>query len=275
MFCLRRWIALSCFFLLVLAAAPLMTTPAAACGPDTDCVLSTRIYRIAMPEGHDGKAQVGAIIYMHGYRGTASGAIKNQGLRRIANELGVALVTAKSFAANWALPNAPSSKGDGSVEIAYFEALIDDIARRFPIDKTRLLATGFSAGGMMTWTLACSLGQSFMGFAPIAGTFWDPVPDTCDSGPVNLIHYHGTSDKVVPLLGRKIADTKQGEVPAALELMRGTGTYSPVERSTDGDLTCELQRDVSGSRLEFCTHGGGHHFSARYIKRAWEIFARE
>jgi len=34
-----------------------------ACGPDTDCVIGNdRHYRIRMPEGHDGKTEVGAIL---------------------------------------------------------------------------------------------------------------------------------------------------------------------------------------------------------------------
>ena len=57
---------------------------------------------------------------------------------------------------------------------------------------------------MMVWHLACYRGASFAGFAPMSGTFWEPVPETCPTGPVNLIHYHGTKDPVVPLTGRQI-----------------------------------------------------------------------
>ena len=44
---------------------------ALACGHKTDCKIGERTYRISMPEGHDGKTKIGAIIFNHGYRGTA------------------------------------------------------------------------------------------------------------------------------------------------------------------------------------------------------------
>ena len=51
----------------------LWAAPALACGPDTDCAVGDRTYRIALPEGHDGAAPVGALVWAHGYRGTAAG----------------------------------------------------------------------------------------------------------------------------------------------------------------------------------------------------------
>ena len=49
--------------LIALLLASLFATPALACGPDTDCMLGQRHYRIAMPDGHDGTTKVGAIVF--------------------------------------------------------------------------------------------------------------------------------------------------------------------------------------------------------------------
>jgi len=64
-----------------------------ACGPDTDCVIGNdRHYRIRMPEGHDGKTKVGAVFFMHGYRGTAKGTMKNKSLAKAVSDLGLASI---------------------------------------------------------------------------------------------------------------------------------------------------------------------------------------
>ena len=50
--------------------------PALACGPDTDCMLGDRHYRIAMPEGQS-TDPVGAVVFAHGYRGSAAAVMQN------------------------------------------------------------------------------------------------------------------------------------------------------------------------------------------------------
>ena len=77
-------------------AATLLATPALACGPDTDCKLGDRTYRVAMPEGHDGAKPVGAIVFSHGYRGSAAGLMRNRNLRRAISNMGLAFIALKS-----------------------------------------------------------------------------------------------------------------------------------------------------------------------------------
>ena len=252
----------------------LLTGPTLACGADTDCVIGERTYRIAMPEGHDGSTPVGAIIHAHGYKGTAAGVMRNKGLRALASRLGAALIAPKSAADDWVIPGAPRKRGvDGSAEFEYFDALIADASARFPIDTKRMMASGFSAGGMMVWNLACHRSESFAGFAPVAGTFWEPIPVQCDGGPVNLIHTHGTSDKVVPINGRRIADTRQGSVIAAFEMFSAQGHYRSAGSTQSEGLNCQLEKEAGGTILEFCTHPGGHSLKSQWLERAWKKFA--
>ena len=122
-----------------------------ACGPDTECMVgNNRHYRIVMPENHDGRTQIGAIVYAHGYRGSAKGMMKNASMRKLASKMGLALVATKSYSDDWRLPGVPrNTDADGSIEFEYYDTVIKDITERFPIDPERIVATGFSAGGMM------------------------------------------------------------------------------------------------------------------------------
>lgn len=257
--------------LIALFAALFSTGVAHACGPDTDCTIGDRIYRIALPDGHDGTTPIGAIVHAHGYRGTAQGVMRNKGLRKMASRLGVALIAPKSKAEDWVIPGAPRKRSvDGSVEFEYFDAMIADAAARFPIDTKRMMASGFSAGGMMVWNLACYRSEMFAGYVPIAGTFWtEPQPRRCARPALNLIHIHGTTDKIVPLEGRRIADTKQGSVAAALSQLANDGGYGSAIRSESGKLSCERRTNDADNILEFCTHPGGHSIQSKWIERAW------
>lgn len=252
------------------------TLPANACGKDSDCTIGERSYRIVLPQGYDNSGDLGAIVYAHGYRGTAGKTIRNKALTKLADELGVAIVAANGVDGRWNLPHRPGSaqrlKQD---ELAYFDSLKADLQSRFGIAPDRIMMTGFSAGGMVTWHLACYRGDAFMGFAPMSGTFWEPVPKECPTGPVNLIHYHGTQDKVVPLDGRRIREAKQGNVFEALGLMTRIGGYKPSGHEELSDMECARKENGAGKRLEVCLYPSGHGFRAENIKRAWRIFNAE
>jgi polyhydroxybutyrate depolymerase len=252
-----------------LGAAP----GAGACGRDTDCVIGERSYRIALPEGRDGTTPIGAIVFVHGYRGTANGVMRNKALTALAADLGVAFIAAQAGGPDWNIPGAPSHHAlEGIDELAYFDALIEDVTARFAIDRTRLVASGFSAGAMMVWHLACYRGASFAGFVPMSGTFWAPVPETCPSGPVNLIHYHGDADPMVPLTGRPIENARQGNVFEAIELIARSGSYRPIETGQTPELQCARQVADDGKLLELCLFPGKHQLKASHLARAWRIF---
>ena len=133
---------------------------AQACGPDTDCMIGERTYRIVMPDA----APRGALIYAHGYRGSARGVMKNKGLRRVAAAHGLALVAPKSAEDDWRIPGTPSEPTtDGARELAYHDALRARLTEVHGIPADTLVMTGFSAGGMLTWVLACERGSHYRG----------------------------------------------------------------------------------------------------------------
>ena len=246
---------------------------ALACGANTNCWIGDRHYRIAMPASHDGKTPVGAIVFAHGYQGSAAGIMRNKTLRRTASDLGVALIAVKAVGPDWDIPHAPRKpNSDGTNEYEYFDAVIEDAASKFAIDTDRLMATGFSAGGMMVWNLICARSDKFAAFAPMAGTFWLEVPKTC-AGPVaNVIHIHGAKDRTVPLAGRKILNTHQGDVMETLAMYKKYGKFGASNTRKTGNLTCQNRTNAKGDILNFCMFPGKHSFSSKFVKFAWESF---
>lgn len=251
---------------LIAALLMLLATPALACGPDTDCRLGDRTYRIALPTDHDGTTPVPALVWAHGYRGSAAGAMGNGSLRRMLSDAGIALIAAQGVNGTWDLPYGPRTfDSDGAAEFAYFDALITDATSRFAIDPDRIVAAGFSAGGMMVWNLACSHPDAFAGFIPLSGTFWLKPPETCASPISSIVHIHGTQDRTVPLRGRAIGETKQGEVEEALEMYRLFGGFGAASYFKTGPLTCRTRSNPQGAVLEYCLFEGGHSFRTEYL----------
>ena len=264
---MTRCIVTLCFA--VVSGVMCLATAALACGPDSDCQIGARHYRIAMPEEHDGATPVGAIMFAHGYRGSARGAMRNMNMRRMVSDMGLALIAVKSAGPDWDIPGVPSDMAStGAEEMAYFEAVVADATSRFAIDPHRIMLSGFSAGGKVTWEVACKRPDLFAGFAPIAGTFWQGPPESC-AAPASIIHIHGTEDRTVPLAGRAIADTRQGDVMDVLAMYRAEGGFAGAETAVVDDLTCARQSNGAGDALEFCTFPGGHSFRRGFLSYAW------
>jgi polyhydroxybutyrate depolymerase len=238
-----------------------------ACDRDSDCVIPSGTYRIVMPEGVNGP--VGALVFAHGYRGSAAGTMKNAGLIRMATDRGMAFIALDALGGDWALPNAPGHAVEERDEMAYLDAVIADAAQ-FGVDPQRTVITGFSAGGMFVWNAICDRGDAYGGYIPYSGTFWQGPPDHCDAGAQNIVHVHGDSDETVPLEGRAIGDTRQGSVPETLAMYRADKGFVGETAMVTADLTCE--RAVSGSKhLDFCMFPGKHSFTAERLAAAYEL----
>ena len=247
----------------------MLASPALACGPDTDCEIENGLYRVHLPP----EAPQGAILFAHGYRGTAAGTIRNGALTRLADDLGVALVALKSFDEDWTIPNAPSAgQRPERDEVAYVRRVKDDVAERFGIDPERMLMAGFSAGGMLTWNVACEAGDGFAAFVPMSGTFWKGPPDHCPTD-ARIYHFHGTADTVVPIEGRPIGPTVQGDMNAVLAMYRADKGLETRSAPAFQGLDC-IRREGAAAMLQYCLHPGGHQFRADWIRGVWdEVFA--
>ena len=243
----------------------LMTGVAAAdCGPDPGaCKIPGGTYHIVLPEGTDGP--VPAILLLHGYGGEGLGTIRNKAM--------VSLMLGRGFAVI-APDGQPRDNGQGRTwdfhpdrpatrdETAFLTAVADEAAARFGLQRDRMLLAGFSIGGSMTSYVACKRPEAFSAYAPVAGSFWRPHPARC-AGSVHLFHTHGTSDRTVPLEGRKIVPGfVQGNVFAAMAIWReanGCPSDSPDETRSLGIYTIrDWTRCDFGSSLSFALHEGGH-----------------
>jgi polyhydroxybutyrate depolymerase len=197
----------------------MMAGPASACDDKTRCEVKEGFYLVRPPAGWDGKSPLPTAVFFHGYHGSAEDVMKDEGLGRTLSELGVMLVAPNGNNTTWSFPGVQQ---DGRDDFAFVNAVLDDVEKRFSVDRRRLFATGFSVGGSMTWNIACKMGGRFAAYAPVAGAFWDPLPTACPGAPFSLRHVHGTADNTVPMKGRwvGIGRFKQGDVLESMNRLR-------------------------------------------------------
>ncbi|MEZ5669949.1 MAG: polyhydroxybutyrate depolymerase [Alphaproteobacteria bacterium] len=243
---------------------------AAACGRDSDCAVDGGVYRVAVPEGWDGRSTLPAAVFFHGYGSSAAGVMGNDGLVRAFSERGILLIVPNGVDRTWSHVGSPSQDRD---ELAFMDAVRADAMARWPIDEALFWVTGFSQGGSMAWDIACYRGDDYAAFAPIAGAFWEPQATSCPTAAVNMRHVHGTADTVVPMAGRPIAGLwRQGDVLRAVALWRAQDQCRPEPDRVvvEGSLECqEWTSCASGKQVELCLHDGGHMMPRGWLDGAW------
>ena len=251
-------------FLIGFLSFILCATGALACGETERCPVEGGYYLAAPPPGWDGNAPLPLIVYFHGWNSSPEGTFRNRAMIAAAHRRGALFVAPFARTGYWRQIGAGRAEG-GRDERAYILAVMADIAARWPIDTERTLASGFSRGASMVWNIACYVGGLFAGYAPIAGGFWNTTPSGCPTGPVNLRHIHGLSDRVVAF--DEIGIYNSRPIPEGLALLRDLNDADiRVDRTyVKGRLTCESWSGVQRKWVELCLHPRGHSIPAEWV----------
>jgi polyhydroxybutyrate depolymerase len=256
---MHRFIVVQFFAVFV---ALLWWNPASACAPMQPCRFGENAeYRVYPPPGWDGKAPIGAFVFVHGHRATAAEIVNYKELSDAVHGMGFMLVAPQGLGDSWSTPGSP---GEGRRdELAYMSAMLDDLEKQFPIDRSRIVASGFSQGASVVWEVACKGNGRFAAFMPVAGVWWQPMPVACTAPKRPMLHIHGINDPVMPMGGRNLRDRwKQGDVAAALATMRVANSCETGKsrREQRGELACVFEDGcTSGKPVALCLHQGDHH----------------
>ncbi len=222
-------------------------------------------YLAVAPSGWDGKSRLGVLMFLHGYRGSASGVMADDAVAPVADAAGMMLVAPEGLDGTWSHRGSPSHRRD---DVAFLRAVAADVRRRFPVDDGSFVVAGFSQGGSMAWDLACYGAAGFTSFLSFAGGFWEPMPRTCPSGPVVLRHVHGRADAVVPMAGRVIQEQfRQADITEGMAFWRRADECpdQPNRMVTAGALQCSVWSSCRKGAVALCLHRGGHEMEAGWL----------
>lgn len=269
------------FFSLVPAATHAVGSgpePDRPCGKDEPCAIEGGDYHLLFPPHWDGKSPLPALMYFHGFRSSGASVFRAGGLKQDFSDKGYLIIApngAKRPGTDIrAWPARPTETGSWRDDVSFSLAVMDDVARKVPVDTDRLFVGGFSAGGSMAWMIACYASDRFAGFVSVAGALRRPNPDAeCPSQPTSLLQVHGFADTQVPFEGRGIRDWHQGDVFESFSLMRATNQCrsNPDEITVDAPFRCRIWSDsCKNGALKLCIHDGGHG-----LPRGWTGLARD
>jgi polyhydroxybutyrate depolymerase len=208
------------WFLLPLAIALLATVagpglPAARAGQGADEATSAlapgdyefsvrhgvrkRFYLVHVPRGAAPGRPRPVVLAFHGGGGNAKGMRRYYGLDRVADREGFFVVFPDGsgrLSRSLLTWNAGSccgyAKDQGIDDVGFVAALLTDLARRTPIDPTRIYATGHSNGAMMAYRLAVEMPDRIAAIAPVAGGMVAANPNP--HRPVPVLHIHSEDD---------------------------------------------------------------------------------
>ncbi|KAK0391606.1 hypothetical protein NLU13_1106 [Sarocladium strictum] len=158
-----------------------------------------RQYIVRLPNGYNSNKAYKLIFGFHwrggsmndvASGGTDGAAWAYYGQQRVGEEASI-LVAPNGLNGGWG--NA------GGEDIAFVDAMIADIEANLCVNQSQRFAIGFSWGGAMSYSIACSRAKVFRGVAVISGG----VLSGCAGGgdPIAYFGIHGVSDNVLGIAG--------------------------------------------------------------------------
>ena len=280
----RRWFASVSVILAMVAGAFVLPSEAS---PTSD-----RPYGLKVPAGYDGQSPVPLVLLLHGYTADGAKQAKYFGLPALANKEGFLLAYpdgTRDRLGNrfW---NATDACCDffrsGVDDVAYLDAVLDDIAARYPVDPARVFVVGHSNGAFMAHRYACDRASRVAAIVTLAGMQWKDQTNCRAGSPVSVLHVHGRNDETVKYDG---GYTPAAAYPGAVETvgdwaasdacsgeLAATGRKLDLDRTVAGDETAEqvFSGCPAGVGIGLWTIEGGGHvpaFNENWAEAIWSF----
>jgi polyhydroxybutyrate depolymerase len=218
-----------------------------------------REYLVHVPPGYSPSKAAMVVLDFHGYLESNDDIVKISKMNAVSDAHGFIAVYPQGKSTSWNAGKCCGSSATTKVpDVEFVGAMLDALEASYCVDKKRVYSAGFSNGGMLSHRLACELSDRIAAIGPVAGTM---AIDACSpSRPVPVIHFHGTSDFVVPYNGGGLAGADSVEDTIAGWVQRNGCTGQPVNVYKNGDTTCdEHQGCAGGSAVRLCSVDGGGH----------------
>ncbi|WP_298075667.1 PHB depolymerase family esterase [uncultured Corynebacterium sp.] len=90
-------------------------------------------------------------------------------------------------------PYATSKRGQ---DVDFVRQIVNELDRKFNVDRNRIYATGMSNGGGFVMNLACQAPDLIAGVVSVSGAFYNPVNEGCAPESVPTFVIHGQQDEL-------------------------------------------------------------------------------
>ena len=184
-------------------AVDFAATPSSSDGGSDGGLVAARPYNFHVPTGYDKSKPTPLVILLHGY--SASGAVQEAYFKLTpvsdahtflyAYPDGTIDSSGNRF---WNATDACCNFFGSPVDdVAYLNAIIDDVERKYNVDTKRVYLVGHSNGGFMSHRMACDASPRIAALVALAGDNWKDMSKCNPTSPVAALQVHGTLDTTV------------------------------------------------------------------------------
>jgi polyhydroxybutyrate depolymerase len=246
-------------------------------------------FHIYLPSAYDGVNALPVVLFFHGGGGNAEQGEATVNLRPTAEKHAFILVRPEGYdrtrlgIRTWNAGNCCGAAMEDAVDhVGAVREILVTLAAEWKIDPARVFATGHSNGGMMSYRLACELGDRIAAIAPNAAALVDrnletsPPEEIFPCTPpraVAVMHMHGDADTCSPLDGGVSTGLEQSLRPSVSDAMTtfiaiNGASSAPRASFNNGDVTCSTH-DGTKDVVLCIAEGGGHAWpGAAYSRRS-------
>ncbi|MBN1609715.1 MAG: dienelactone hydrolase family protein [Polyangiaceae bacterium] len=222
---------------------------------------TSRQYILDVPTGYDTDSKYRLVFVWHPLGGHANQVAPGyNGLKSLANNSAVFVAPEGMNGSNG------EASGNGwwnvnDTDMKFLQKMWDDITANLCIDLERVFSTGFSFGGMMSYTIGYEF-DVFRAVAPCSGKTGVIPYEQTFTGPLPIMAFHGDSDTfVATALGKAFFDQYLDRNQC------GTQT-KPVDPSP-----CVEYQDCVAPAI-WCEFSGGHNTWSEEPAAIWKFFSQ-
>lgn len=158
---------------------------------DTACPLGERSYHLRVPDDWDGTSPLPVLLHFHGWARQGDLVVRHQRIAGHTRRRGVLLVAPNGRQKTWDFRRA------NSADVPFAAAVLEDVAKNYPIDRSRLYVSGYSYGAAMAWRYTCQNGDGVTALLAISGTLREGAD--CPQAPAQVRQVYGFDDTVMRL----------------------------------------------------------------------------
>ncbi len=261
-------------------------------GNDDGMLIEQRPYALLVPDDYDPEVAATLVLSLHGYGATGELQALYFGLTEDAQTRGYPVAMRDGLIDGnerrfWDATDACcNSTGEPIDDVAYLNAVLNDVVAQYKIDPARIYVIGHSNGGFMAHRLACEIGDRIAAILSLAGANWENAEDCPAENAVNILQVHGTADGTISYDGGNVGGANY---PSAAQTVAHWAAANGCEGDLEDVDTIDLLPGVTGeetTRAGYtgCPDGGdvllwtlqdGEHiptFGDAWIDEVWTYF---
>jgi polyhydroxybutyrate depolymerase len=139
---------------------------------------TSRSYRLHVPESTRGIAAPPLLIAFHGANQGAENMELMSWFYPVAEATGLMVAFPQASGDYWNTPNSPPAYWSVA-DVAFVDALLEDVAEQHGLDRSRVYVTGFSNGAIFAELVACLRGEAVAGLAIVGAGLSSSVAGSC------------------------------------------------------------------------------------------------